>query len=101
MAEWLLGVILAEPKLFRSIGRGLAGAGAWMIAIGLFAHNILDVLGRLQGRVGLRGPASLAEMYPTLPTWWIPETWLGYTLAVSLMVAGIALARLARRLERL
>jgi hypothetical protein len=100
MADWLLGLILAEPKFFRSIGRGLAGAGAWLMAIGLFAHNILDILGRLQGRVGLRGPGSLAEMYPTLPTWWVPETWLGYTFAVVLVVAGFALARLAKQLQK-
>lgn len=47
---------------------------------------------------------ALATRYPDLPTWFVPETALGFTLAASLvcwgvwaMGAGLRLARHGRR----
>lgn len=66
MADWLLGLILTEPRLFRSIGRGLAIVGAGMILIGWRGHKFMALLDRRLARIGLEAPGSLAEMYPTL-----------------------------------
>lgn len=92
MIEWLWMQILRSPQMARFLGRAIMGAS---FAIGLFgwrAHKVLGLLDRRLGRVSLEAPKSLAQMYPDLPTWWIPESPLGLTLVCLMFFIGALIA---------
>lgn len=100
MAEWLFGLMLMNPRAFRAVGRGLLNLGGFLLLFGWQGHRVLALIDRRLGRVGQDAPDSLAQLYPTLPTWWIPETWIGYSLAVLLIVVGFLTSHTARSLEK-
>jgi hypothetical protein len=71
-------------------------------AVGWRAGRIFTRLGRLSARAPvLETPRALAELYPTLPTWWIPETALGIAAAFLLVIIGAVIAHSAKKIERL
>lgn len=91
-------------RLTRSVARTpgrLVRTGLWMFfagALALLCAAVAQVAGA--GQAG----AALATRFPSLPTWFVPETALGFTLAASLvcwgvwaMGAGLRLARDSRR----
>ncbi|WP_332814245.1 hypothetical protein [Ramlibacter sp.] len=95
--------------MFAHLSRALARSparlvrmGIWMFfagAIALVCAALAQVAGPEQA-LGL----ALAARYPWLPTWFVPETALGFTVAATLvcwgvwaMGAGLRLARTGRR----
>lgn len=84
----------------RTPGR-LVRAGLWMFLAGALAL-LCAALAQLAGAGS--ADTALATRFPSLPTWFVPETALGFTLAASLvcwgvwaMGAGLRLAREGRR----
>lgn len=96
MIEWLWMQILRFPEAVRFVGHALMGASFTMALFGWRAHKILGLLDRRFGRVGLEAPQSLAEMYPGLPTWWIPESPIGFTLVCFMFFIGTLTAWLGK-----
>lgn len=96
MIEWIYMQILRDPAAARWVGRVLISIGGGLVILGLRADWLLSKVTRRFARVNLEGPQTLAEMYPTLWTWWIPETVFGYQVAVLFLVLGIGLAQLAK-----
>ncbi len=43
---------------------------------------------------------SLAMLYPSLPTWWVPESFLGYFACVLTAVLGMTLVQMGKAIER-
>lgn len=88
MIEWLWMQALRSPQLTSLLGQAFMGGS---FAIGVFgwrAHKILGLLDRRLSRVGIEAPQSLAEMYPNLPTWWIPESPVGFALVFLVFLIG-------------
>ena len=80
----------------------LVRMGIWMFLAGT-AALLCAALAQAAGPEQALGMA-LATRYPSLPTWFVPETALGFTVAASLvcwgvwaMGAGLRLARTGRR----
>lgn len=96
MIEWIYAQIIRDPVAVRWVGRLLISIGGGLVILGLRAEWLLSKVMRRFARVNLEGPQTLAEMYPTLWTWWIPETVFGYQVAVFLLVVGLALTQLAK-----
>ncbi|WP_421955257.1 hypothetical protein [Polaromonas sp.] len=96
MIEWLWIRILRFPDATRLLGHALMGASFILGMFGWRAHKILGLLDRRLGRVGLEAPQSLAEMYPDLPTWWIPESPIGFTLVCLVFFIGALTAWLGK-----
>lgn len=95
--EWLWMTVLRFPEAVRFLGHAAMTAAFALGMLGWRAHKILGLLDRRLVRVGMEGPQSLAEMYPTLPTWWIPESAVGYTLVWLLFVVGALMAWSGKR----
>lgn len=101
MYENLLIWLFSPPKRATDIGKGLFSAGSLLLVTGLIARLgpvALNAISRMQGKGA--SPPTLAELYPQLPTWFIPEGWLGYSVAVLLIVTGLVLISWARKMWR-
>lgn len=101
MAEWFWTLVFYSPSGTRALGRALATGGFGLICMGWRGHRLLGLFDRRFGNWGIETPATLAELYPTLPTWWIPETAFGFTLAGSVMILGFGLARAGRFAQKI
>jgi hypothetical protein len=44
--------------------------------------------------------ASLAVLYPSLPTWWVPESFLRYFMYVLTAVSGLTLVQMGKVIDR-
>jgi hypothetical protein len=100
MIERLLFLLVAYPAILRFSGRLLATAAFASLALGWRAHHVLSVLEFQLRRTGVEGPHSLSALYPSVPTWWIPESAEGYALYVALVGTGFAMSFFAKRVER-
>ncbi len=96
MIDWLFGLILKNPTAVRWVGRMLFSIGGVLVLCGLRADWLLSKVARRMARANVEGPQTLADMFPTLWTWWIPETLLGYQIAAFCLVAGFTMAQLAK-----
>ncbi|OQS40557.1 hypothetical protein B0T39_11060 [Chromobacterium haemolyticum] len=43
---------------------------------------------------------GIAAIFPSIPTWWIPETAFGFGFALLLIVLGVLLALEGKKLKR-
>ena len=78
------------------------GSTALIVAGIFFSAGLeaIDVMLR-SGGVMAGGPDTLAEAYPGIPTWFIPEGPFGFIIAVVLVACGLYAAYIARKVERL
>lgn len=92
---------LTEPVRLEDLGRILALFGAAIILAGLFGHVAVTALGAANSLAGQTHIVkSLADIYPSLPTWWIPEGLLGTLPAIFIIAAGIWLNATGKQLRR-
>lgn len=101
MFDRVLGYFMTEPRRLENLGSALASIGTITILIGLIAHveiTATSALGNLAGQTSAM--KSLAELYPSLPTWWIPESIVGGLPAVLLTAAGLWLNATGRQIRR-
>jgi hypothetical protein len=88
--------IAKSPLHYAFVGRAMFSVGALLIIFGLIGRVAkLAISAAARGKVQV--PQTLREMYPTLPTWWIPESIAAFVFAAVVCVAGIALAVAAKR----
>ena len=102
MLERIEDYFLEQPSRLITLGRILAEVGAGLLvcaAIGRLATMAPGIIGGLGGAQGAVG--TLAEVYPTLPTWWVPESIVGCLPALLFIGLGLWLAATGRRLRRL
>lgn len=101
MLDRVLGYFLKEPRRLENLGSTFASIGAIIIVIGLYAHvattasSALAFLSRQTSTV-----RTLAELYPLLPTWWVPESLFGGLLAVLLTAIGLWLNAIGQQIRR-
>ncbi|TWO71525.1 hypothetical protein FN976_11465 [Caenimonas sedimenti] len=94
-------LVFEFPDAARAIGRLLMTLAVAAALLGWRGHKLLAVLDRRLAKVGVDAPRSLAEAYPTLPTWWIPESGWGFALVGVVFALGAALALAARTAKRM
>jgi hypothetical protein len=96
MIEWLWMQALRSPQATSLVGQAFMGGAFAIGVLGWRAHKILGLLDRRLSRVGMEAPQSLAEMYPNLPTWWIPESLTGFTLVFLVFLIGALMVWLGK-----
>ncbi len=100
MLERLYEFFLTKPVRILVFGKAVLSCGFALLIAGMFGgittsvNSIKSVGGRQVAN------ATLAEAYPAFPTWWIPETALGYIIAVLLICSGVAICVSGKRLIR-
>ena len=97
----IIGFFMTQPRRLIALGRACVATGGFIVITGVVGWAAL----RMVGTVTHRAPPnqaldSLASLYPTLWTWWVPETLLGMLPALVLIALGFWLAALGRNLRR-
>lgn len=101
MFELIQLYFLTEPSRLLVLGRGLFKAGAVLILVGLFGNIVTSAPATLLNMTGqVAASRTLAQVYPSLPVWWIPETVVGYFFASMLMAAGLYFVLVGKRLRK-
>lgn len=67
--------------------------------VGLVARTGVSAIQSL-GKASTVPAQSLAQVYPGLWTWWIPETLIGTMPALAVAAVGIWLAMVGRKFQR-
>lgn len=101
LKEWITNYVFEHTGHVIAYGQGLLYlAGAGLIA---------GVLGNVAiGAASIKASASkpsvtantLANLYPDLPTWWVPETFPGALPYLLLGAAGISMVLYGRDIDR-
>lgn len=101
MIERIEDYFLERPIRLITFGRFLFKLGAALIIVGLFARlatTVPRIVSSLGGKQAII--KTLAEVFPTLPTWWVPESLVGSVPALTFIGLGLWLAATGRRLLR-
>jgi hypothetical protein len=101
MFSVLLDFIISEPRRVVTLGNALCRTGSFLIVAGLIgrvASVSVAVIGSLVDRQGVE--RSLADIYPTLLTWWVPESALGYAAGAALTLFGLTVTMTGSRWNR-
>lgn len=91
---------LSEPERLIRLGGILAYLGGMLIVLALLgnvATSAIDALGSIGGHANVQ--KALANIYPSLPTWWIPESIIGAIPAIMMIFAGLILVQLGKRIK--
>lgn len=88
--QWLRALVAKSPSRALVLGKAVFLVGCILILGAAFARAAL--IGINDDRSRLKQPAlhTLAEAYPQLPTWMVPEGSIGYGVAAVLVVIGMA-----------
>ena len=101
MLERVMVYFFAEPRRLENLGRTLVSIGATIILSGLLGHVAVTAIGAVSGLTGQANTVkTLAEIYPSLPTWWIPERILGALPAILAVAIGSWLNLTGKELRR-
>ncbi|MDO8932348.1 MAG: hypothetical protein Q7U97_08150 [Rhodocyclaceae bacterium] len=97
----LLDQFLTEPKRLIKLGQFLLAFGASVLLVGLFGQVATTAIGALE-KLGSRtaGAKMLSDLYPSLPTWWIPESIGGAIIPAILVVLGLWLIQAGKQFVR-
>lgn len=99
MWDEIVEYFLSEPKRLRSLGGSLVSVGCWVAifaAIGrvvVIANSAIPATRRAE-------PLSLDALYPSLHTWWIPETPFAAMCTLALILLGLWMSSVGKKYER-
>lgn len=101
MLDDLHAYFLTQPRRLVALGRALVHAGAFLLVFGAIGHAAMVSVSAAQGDATRKYPAvALAETLPGFLSWLMPESVLGFGLALLLLVAGLAAVLTGRAYER-
>lgn len=86
-------VVAGEVAMYLAQALLLAGLAGSVVS------TALSTLHRL-GATAADSTKLLAELYPNLPTWWVPESGAAFVACAALMVAGLWMRHVGRRYQR-
>lgn len=99
--DWLPTFFLERPRRLLETGRLFAYLGGLWCMAGIAGAFATRAVGLVQhtARAVATSP-RLADLYPGLPTWWVPESWLGAMPALALVGFGLWLVAVGNKLLR-
>lgn len=101
MWERLESYFFSEPERLIGLGRALLTFGGWLIICALYGQVVTSVANGI-GHFGGHAVEvkTLADIYPSIPTWWVPESIICALPAIALMFIGIWLSIEGKRIRR-
>lgn len=102
MLSRLVDYFYEKPGRLRAVGKVIALAGAGLLfaaAWGNVVTGSLNILPSLGTHPAIS--QTLADIYPTLPLWWIPESGWGLFAAVVIVAIGLFANARGRWIDRL
>lgn len=101
MLEHLVDYFLTRPKRLVALGQVLIRSGGFLVVLGVIAHAATNSLSVVRGMAdGRQSAPTLADLLPAVPTWWVPESAVGFGLVALLLLAGVVALRTGRMCER-
>lgn len=102
----MLGIIpiflLNPPARLKTVGEILSRCSFALIVAGLFLRIGPLAVDMMQSMSGIQpASATLATLYPSLPSWFIPEGPFGFAIFLGTGALGLYASVLARRIERI
>jgi hypothetical protein len=99
--DFLPGYLLEDPKRMVTCARWFVCTGGSILIAGAIGKVATAGIAAILSIAHTVAPMpSLASLYPSIPTWWVPESVLGCIPAALLIVGGIALASIGRKIQR-
>ena len=101
MFERIYEYFLSEPRRLIDLGKALVNAGGFVLVLGAIGHAATGAVSVAQS-FGKQTVSvfSLSDLYPAIPTWFVPESIIGCVPAVLSIVAGLSIRSLGQRLKR-
>ena len=101
MYEMLIEFYIARPGRLSALGRALFQVSAMILLVGACGHVAITATSAIRV-MAVYEPTntSLAMLYPSLPTWWVPESLLGYFACVLTAVLGLTLVQMRKVIDR-
>jgi len=101
MLERLEDYFLTEPQRLVQLGRALFLIGGWLIIIALGGQVATSVANGMASIGGHAGTVKLlADIYPSIPTWWVPESIVGALPAMFITGIGLWINQTGQRIRR-
>jgi hypothetical protein len=88
--------IVQNPKLARMVGQGMFSVGGFIILCGLMGRAAMLAINQTRSLRKMPPYNGLSEAYPMFALWWVPEHFIGYTLAAILAIGGLYIALTAK-----
>lgn len=95
---------IEKPQRLIDLGRGMFTAGAIFLIAGLWgimATRSISIFALLAPSAQSQAVKTLADLYPALPTWWIPESAFGFIIVIILAVLGFFAAIAGKQYKRM
>ena len=100
MVEETIQFLLNPPARLKALGKILSGGSAAIIIAALYLRSGAMAIGILQSMTKVQLPeATLASLYPGLPTWFIPESPFGFAFWIVAWVIGVYALWFSRQFE--
>lgn len=94
--------LLNPPARLKVLGQALAHCSFILVIVGLYLRMGPMVMNTLLMSQGLnRVPTTLATMYPAFPTWFVPESTVGFAILIGTWALGVYISFLAKKIERI
>lgn len=92
--------LLNRPSLMRGAATMLWKLGCFGLLSGGLAAALTAILGVVTAFAG-SADAGYQQLFPGLPTWWVPESIAGVGVYLTAMLWAYLLQDLSRKVERL
>lgn len=101
MYEAFIGFFIARPGRLSALGRSLFQVSAMILLVGLCGRVATTGVSAIRGIAGIAPhDTAFAVLYPSLPTWWVPENFLGYFACVLTAVLGLTMVQIGKAIDR-
>lgn len=101
MYEMLIEFFVARPGRLSATGRAVVQLSGIILLVGFCGRIATVGVSAIQGMDGAKpSETSLALLYPSLPTWWVPESFLGYGSCVLVAALGLTLVQMGKAIDR-
>lgn len=102
MLERIIDYFLGQPRRLLELGRALLNSAGVLFIAGMVGYTAVTVATAVARSVskGANTVVTLADVLPAIPTWWVPESGLGFGLAAALGLVGAVALQTGRAYER-
>ena len=92
----------SKPKRLISLGSAIGNIAFVWLVVGLYANVGVQAVSIASAAAqGASAPqTTISQIYPSLPTWWIPESPISFALLIALFALGVWLALAGKKLDR-
>ena len=92
----------SKPKRLIALGSAVRNIAFGWLAVGLYANVGVQAASIVSATAqGASAPqATISQLYPSLPTWWIPESPASFILLIASFAIGVWLTLAGKKLDR-